>query len=649
MRGVVLLICLFAVQSLYGQIRIKEPVKHLGDIFEKQGVVKTSFPLFNPFLTDTIQITNIQTSCGCTAILTEERIILPRQTLDLVIAYDPENRPGLFMKTIKVETITGKNERNSMYLKIKGNVIAEHSKIRDKEAKLLSYHVAPITFYPITPYDTSYLDFNFFISFINDLTFEVDYYQFSTIGFDVEVENHDDIERLESLMRYTHQRIRRGFVERGFDPNTAIFLEPVFKESKLPPWATARVKVYSYYFNSDSLLTSEIKVSGDEIVEEEKLLLNYNDTIFPDVELLMSRIDFPAVESKLFFNQKLELKGMALVPYQLSPGAMKEVIEKYQKKLFKYLKKSTGIDEDVVSFDISSVSFHPDKRIRVLLWDKSDEVTQTKIQYVVKRDQITPPLLPTYRQSTTAMNGIDMANRRFRNFWRNLEINHQAGHKIKLLIESSTSKVPDDSLGSDKHFIARNRGEEAKQFLEKKFKDDLGADVEIQVLPIVHGPAYDKKYAKYVDFTAYEYLNIIPLVHLRSSNPEPEPKPYQVNFDYFFNGIDTSSIVFRKMANYISEAVQKEGYVKLRIESSISRVPIEKDRTNLYLAHSRSTESQNRIREHLSRLLIDPNRIIFTEERNLIQGPKYDGKTPIVHFREYQYLRIVPEKLLRQN
>jgi hypothetical protein len=121
-----------------------------------------------------------------------------------------------------------------------------------------------------------------------------------------------------------------------------------------------------------------------------------------------------------------------------------------------------------------------------------------------------------------------------------------------------------------------------------------------------------------------------------------------VNFDYFFNGVDTSSWVFNKFANYIAEEVKHFGYVHLIMESSISQIPIEKKKANIFLAYERALESQTRIKDLMAQRLIDPNRIIFSEERFLVQGPEYDGTIPIIKFRKFQYIKIVPEKHLTE-
>src|SRR5688572_756737 len=85
--------------SGFAQIMIAEPSKDLGEIFENKGNIRTTFLLRNPYQADTIHILNIETSCGCTAILTQDTIIRPNSTLELEVSYDPAGRMGLFVKS----------------------------------------------------------------------------------------------------------------------------------------------------------------------------------------------------------------------------------------------------------------------------------------------------------------------------------------------------------------------------------------------------------------------------------------------------------------------------------------------------------------------------------------------------------------------
>ena len=85
------------------------------------------------------------------------------------------------------------------------------------------------------------------------------------------------------------------------------------------------------------------------------------------------------------------------------------------------------------------------------------------------------------------------------------------------------------------------------------------------------------------------------------------------------------------------------------MESSISRIPIEAEQPNEYLVYLRALESEKRLRKFVKTKLIDANRIIFTEQRYIIQGPEYDGTIPILQFRKFQYIKIVPQKYLTQE
>ena len=60
-------------------------------------------------------------------------------------------------------------------------------------------------------------------------------------------------------------------------------------------------------------------------------------------------------------------------------------------------------------------------------------------------------------------------------------------------------------------------------------------------------------------------------------------------------------------------------------------------------------ESERRLRAYIKTKLVDDNRVIFTEQRYIVQGPEYDGSIPIIQFRKFQYLKIVPQKHLTQE
>lgn len=627
---------------------IAEPSKDLGEIFENGGKITTIFTLRNPYPRDTIHILDIETSCGCTAILTQDTLIEPNSTLDLQVSYDPAGRLGLFVKSIAVYTRTGKSDFSTLYLKISGNVITETSLVTPEQTQLLEYKVAPIYFYPITPFDTSYLDFSYLISFVNDLTYEIDFYQFTTVGIEVGVRNKKDIEDLEYLLNFSRFKLIREFNRRGFFNTTVFFEEPVFVLEEIPVWATARIKVFSSNFNTEIDEESTIRISQEDFVENLDLALDHQRFNMPEYDELIGLVNFELLEGKLFMNSRLELKGIILTPENVTQKEREKIRKKLSSLIFKKLKKLTGITKENVSINFDSLGVHPENKYRFVLWDKDDEQDRQKFRFEVKDDDIVAPLLPTYKQSMLTRTTLDTNSIEFRHFWKNLILNQKAGHKIQMVVECSVSQMP-RSAGDDNLVIVRKRAQEISDFLNDMFKDQTGEEISFILKPVVHGPEYQASLKKLVDYSQYEYVNLVPTTHSNGQVKELDPHPYQVNFDYYFNGVDTSSWLFDKFANYVAAAVEQDGYIELRIESSISKIPIEHDLPNEYLVYARASESEKRLRLYLKKKLIDDNRIIFTEQRYLIQGPVYDGTIPIIQFRKFQYIKIVPQKFLTQE
>lgn len=627
---------------------VSEPSKDLGEIFESRGKVTTFFTLTNPYRQDTIHIINIETSCGCTVVLTQDTLILPGSNLEIEVSYDPKGRLGLFVKSIAVISLTGKSNLSTLYLNITGNVVSETVQVRPENVKLLDYKVVPVYFFPITAFDTSYLDFSYIISFVNDLTYEIDFYQFTTIGFEVAVSDKKYIPDLEYLLNFSRGKLLREFKRRGFFATTVFFAEPVFVVDEIPVWSTARVKVFSSNFNTELTEESVITVSSNDFVENIDLALDYQRFSKPEYDEILREINFEMLEGKLFMNSELNLRGIILTPPGVTDVERNEIGRNLSKKIYKELKKLTGVSKDDMTIDFDSLGVHPENKYRFVLWDKDDEQDQQIFRFEVKKDSIVPPLLPTYRQSLLTRTTIDTTNLDFKRFWKNIVLNKKGGHDIQIVIESSVSQIPRNE-GDDNLVIARKRAVQISETLQRMFKNQTGSEISFILRPVVHGPEYSSKLKKLVDFAQYEYINLIPTTHSDGDSKDLNPQPYQVNFDYYFNGVDTASWLFDKFASYVAAAIEQDGFIELRIESSISKVPVEHDLPNDYLVYSRAHESEKRLRLYLKKKLVDDNRIIFTEQRYLIQGPVYDGTIPILQFRKFQYIKIVPQKFLTQE
>lgn len=96
-----------------------------GVIHEENGNVSATVKAVN-ISADTTFVTSIRTSCGCTGATYTDRIIAPGDTAEISVTYNPENRPGRFLKTIKV--FSGLDRRSSSF-KIKGNVLPSEKSI----------------------------------------------------------------------------------------------------------------------------------------------------------------------------------------------------------------------------------------------------------------------------------------------------------------------------------------------------------------------------------------------------------------------------------------------------------------------------------------------------------------------------------------
>ncbi|MDA7803301.1 DUF1573 domain-containing protein [Crocinitomix sp.] len=627
---------------------MNSPLQDLGDIFENSGKVNAKFILENPYRVDTIRILNIETSCGCTAVLTKDTLILPRSSIELEVSYDPSGRLGLFVKSIELSTKTGRDERNMLYLKIMGNVVAENYSVQKVDRELISYSVAPIYFYPITAYDTSYLDFNFITNFVNDLTYEIDFYQFTTVGAEVEVRSYSEIQKMENLITYAQKKVNREFTRRGFSVDQVFFDEPIFKLSTdLPGWSSASICLYSSNFDAIDADSSDIKVTSTETVNRTKMLLDYQRFALPEIEEILKEVNFESIEGKLFLNGGLALRGMILMPWKKGNKLQRKTAKELEKAIQKQIKQSTGAGKKVVSIKIDSLGIHPADKYHFILWDEADVDQEGNLKYQFKPDDITPPLLPTYKQLYTNGHVLDTASAAFNHFWTNILLNQKAGRKIEFLIESSLSRQPKDfEMGNLE--IASNYGETIANFLTTKFLAETGDTLQVKVKSLLHGPNTENYRKQILEIEEFEYVNIIPILNNQPNANLKISNPYMVNFDYYFNGIDVGAWGFQRFANYLSQAVMSDGYVELRIESSISKVPVENNMGNVALAYSRLNESVRRLKEEMARKLIDPNRIIILEERALEQGPIYDGSMPILYYRKYHYIRIIPEKSLNK-
>ncbi|MCX7696546.1 MAG: DUF1573 domain-containing protein [Bacteroidales bacterium] len=125
MRTKISIIILFTITGLiFSQkkpsIYFETKVFDFGQIKEEEGPKTCKFEFTNVG-NDTLKITSVKPSCGCTASRYTKDPVLPGQKGFIEATYNPANRPGFFNKAITVTTNDPDNP--SIVLSIKGEVI----------------------------------------------------------------------------------------------------------------------------------------------------------------------------------------------------------------------------------------------------------------------------------------------------------------------------------------------------------------------------------------------------------------------------------------------------------------------------------------------------------------------------------------------
>lgn len=100
-------------------VSIEKTTHDFGKIKEQNGNASVTFTLTNKGDAPLV-INRVHASCGCTTPTWTKEPILPGKTGTVTAAYNPQNRPGSFVKTISVFTNAS---TNATVLTIKGDVI----------------------------------------------------------------------------------------------------------------------------------------------------------------------------------------------------------------------------------------------------------------------------------------------------------------------------------------------------------------------------------------------------------------------------------------------------------------------------------------------------------------------------------------------
>jgi hypothetical protein len=108
-----------AQETATATIALAEEMYDFGDVKEDGGSVTHTFIVKNTG-TQPLVISRVLASCGCTSPDWTKEPIEPGKTGEVMVTYNPENRPGSFNKTV---SIYSNGKKGSYVVTIKGNVI----------------------------------------------------------------------------------------------------------------------------------------------------------------------------------------------------------------------------------------------------------------------------------------------------------------------------------------------------------------------------------------------------------------------------------------------------------------------------------------------------------------------------------------------
>ncbi len=105
-------------------VKFEEQSWNFGDVEENGGAVTHVFHFINTSKRPVV-VLDVSASCGCTSPSFSRKPVLPGQKGEIIVAFDPINRPGRFSKGVVVRL----SSNESVTLKVEGNVLPREKSV----------------------------------------------------------------------------------------------------------------------------------------------------------------------------------------------------------------------------------------------------------------------------------------------------------------------------------------------------------------------------------------------------------------------------------------------------------------------------------------------------------------------------------------
>ena len=679
MKYLVLILTLLIGLNLSAQqeVSFNEYNHDFGLIQETGGKVKHRFYFINNS-TDSISIKEIITNCGCTAAAAKKNKIAPNHKGFVDLTYNPNKRPGYFSKSAEIIFNKG-NATTKRYINIKGFVVNKES-IQNNLFEKSEYEISIAPFHKKFDFslDTSFYDSPEFTEFINNLTYVIDADNFVTVEVSYYRNKKDNKYELVSSLK---NRLKQELVSRRYSKNQIGFKAPkdlkVNDDNTTFKWSLY-ISVSGYSASETEINETNSSAKKNNKFYKKNTLLKHTQT--QKIKKLVKNKEYQKFEKQLVrHNLTQNNLDLRINYFFTSKDSSKYIgkLKKWNSKNESNIRKSLtgqGVDDSKISFHNYKVypqienSFYEvelfiPRNIIPIDTTKKEIKTESIPEFVSKLnttknssrslivDNYPVQNLPSHFQLLDFKNKrIDTTHKHFISMMQTVVEKIKEGEKIYFIMESSSSKAPTNK-DFDNLYVSKLRGSESQDIIRNYLKNKGLKDSLIvfkEMVALITGPEYNLRYYLPKYYKYFQYLKVIPVYETTYQiKEELQLVPYSIDFSYNNAEIDISSSVFQDFIDKLANVIAKQGYVKLVVESSSSKVPTRTHRFNEKLAYFRAQDAKNKIYDEIFRRGINPNKVIIKDERILVTGPEYKKELEGTGvYDQYQYIKVIPYAIL---
>lgn len=647
------------VSGLWSQQLIPDKSLHdFGIVHENAGKVLCDFTLDNKS-PDIYLVRGVISSCGCTAIGITQDTIAPNAQIKLSVSYETTGRPGKFFKQASlVLKPMGSPDTVVLDFYIKGNVLSKDEvNYTPQDFSKAVIQIKPLTFIANDLNEQALSDF------INDLTYVIDKDGFVNIGFECTTVNTDQLNQLK-------KKIKDGLIYRGYQQHSVGFsTKPLSNSTSEVNTITISVVGYSNNeIHSSQILLRGYNYLGHNTTNIDSMVSLHRFTVDQDVK----KIDFKNKRAISFLDaitRQVLISKAALVKSTINGVApdrmdffMREFYSSYIQQIKAEISESgidinqvvflspvfTGIAKKSTQFDI----VQPIEVEQVSWFDFQAHLDSLRLIKTSNQQEVFRNNVPVFYQRVFNTSDLDTSDIQFKQWFNLLVSKLQQSPNTRILIEATASNSPTTKKYNN-DYVARRRLKSTTDILVNRLRKSGFADPEklvVKTYSMVKGPLYHEQDFLVQHYNKYQYVKIMTIEQdEKGSGSIQKPVPYSINFNNNALEIPYDSPVFLNFINGLIPYLNANGYIELLLESSSSKVPTKDYRSNRVLAFERLQKAKDAIQKAVAEKGYNPLRVIFTEERILVQGPAFneqlDPKSE--YFKDFQYVKIIPQLLVR--